>query len=105
MEFLNDWGISIAVFAPTIAAVIMMILPKKNAERHKWFALGASLVSVGFGVAMLANFHTRHDSSEPLQYLVVDCLDGCADVVANRAAARLIAKDIACCRIRGLGHA
>ena len=58
MEFLDDWGISIAVFAPVVAAAIMMIMPKKNEAAHKWLALGASLVSVGFGIAMLANFIT-----------------------------------------------
>ena len=70
MEFLRGWGISIAVFAPTVAAAIMMLLPKKNEALQKWFALGASLVSAGFGIALLANFHTRHDASEPLQFLV-----------------------------------
>jgi NADH-quinone oxidoreductase subunit M len=70
MEFLRGWGISIAVFAPTVAAAIMMLVPKKNEVVHKLFALGASLVSVGFGIAMLANFHTRHDPDEPLQFLV-----------------------------------
>jgi NADH-quinone oxidoreductase subunit M len=70
MEFLRGWGISIAVFGPVIGAAIMMVIPRKNEIVHKWLALGSSLVSVGFGIAMLVKFHTRHDAANPLQFLV-----------------------------------
>ena len=68
MEFLEGWGISIAVFAPVIAATIMMLIPKKNETAHKFLALGATLVSAGFGVAMLANFSI--DRADQLQFEV-----------------------------------
>ena len=68
MEFLDDWGISIAVFAPVVAAAIMMLIPKRSEAVHKWVALGASMVSVGFGIAMLANFSV--DRADELQYVV-----------------------------------
>ena len=68
MEFLRGWGISIAVFAPVVVAAIMMLIPKKEEVAHKWLALGASLVSVGFGIAMVANFSI--DRSKELQYVV-----------------------------------
>src|SRR4051794_11915619 len=68
MKFLEGWGISIAVFAPVVAAAIMMLMPKKSEEAHKWLALGASLVSAGFGIAMLVNFSL--DRADELQYVV-----------------------------------
>jgi NADH-quinone oxidoreductase subunit M len=69
MDFLNDWGISITVFAPLIGALIVMALPKSWGEDLvKWVALGSSLVAGGFGIAMLVNFD--FDQTSKLQYLV-----------------------------------
>ncbi len=69
MDFLNDWGISITVFAPVIGALIVMALPKSWGEDIvKWVSLAASLVSAAFGVAMLAKFD--FDDTSKLQYLV-----------------------------------
>jgi NADH-quinone oxidoreductase subunit M len=69
MDFLETWGISIAVFVPVVGALIVMLIPKSWGEDlFKWTALAASLVSGGFGIAMLANFSV--DNSDRLQYVV-----------------------------------
>ena len=69
MDFLETWGISIAVFVPVIGALIVMFTPKSWGEDlHKWAALAASLISGGFGIAMLANFD--FDDTSQLQYVV-----------------------------------
>jgi NADH-quinone oxidoreductase subunit M len=68
MGFLNGWGISIAVFAPVIGALVVMLIPKANEAAIKWVTLLATFVSAGFGIAMLANFDI--DEAERLQYVV-----------------------------------
>ena len=69
MDFLETWGISIAVFVPVVGALIVMLLPKSWGEDLvKGTSLAASLVSGGFGIALLANFD--FDRSDKLQFFV-----------------------------------
>ncbi len=69
MDFLETWGISIAVFVPVIAALVVMLIPKSwGDEAIKWTALAASLASGGLGIAMLVNFKIHQ--SQNLQYVV-----------------------------------
>jgi NADH-quinone oxidoreductase subunit M len=68
MEFLNDWGITFAVFLPLVGALVVMALPKRNEEAQKWVALLTSLAVAGFGVALLAKFSV--DRADEFQYEV-----------------------------------
>jgi NADH-quinone oxidoreductase subunit M len=68
MDFLETWGISIAVFVPVIGALVVMAIPKSLGDDIvKWVSLAASLVSGGFGIALLVNFD--FDNTAKLQYL------------------------------------
>ncbi len=38
-SFMNDWGISLAMFLPMAVALVMMLIPKDEEELHKLLAL------------------------------------------------------------------
>jgi NADH-quinone oxidoreductase subunit M len=44
MQFLNDHLLSLILFIPTFAALIMLFLPNEEFNLHRWFAFAASLV-------------------------------------------------------------
>ena len=47
MDFLNSHLLSLILFLPTVAAVLMLFLPSEEAKLHRWFAFAASLVPFG----------------------------------------------------------
>ncbi|MFZ4583630.1 MAG: complex I subunit 4 family protein [Acidimicrobiia bacterium] len=55
-EFLNGWGLTLAVFIPLAGAVVVMALPKKEEQWQKIAALVTTLVTAFIGVLLLANF-------------------------------------------------
>jgi NADH-quinone oxidoreductase subunit M len=66
-DFLNSWGLSLAIFVPLVGAAVMMFVPKAREALHKSIALVTSLVVVLIGVLLLTNFD--YDSSG-LQFVV-----------------------------------
>ena len=70
IDFLDDWGITLMIFAPLVGAALMMVVPGREEETHKLIALAASLVSAVFGVMLLANFD--YDDTKTLQFSPVD---------------------------------
>jgi NADH-quinone oxidoreductase subunit M len=67
MEFLNDWGITLAVFLPLVGAAIVMLIPKREEEWIKGVSLLTSLATAGVGIAMLSKFSV--DRAGELQFL------------------------------------
>ncbi len=67
-DFLNDWGLSLAVFLPLVGAAIMALIPRAEEQLHKMVALVTSLAVAAVGVALLANFD--FDESRTLQFVV-----------------------------------
>ena len=65
MKFLEGWGISIAVFAPVVAAAIMMLMPKKSEEAHKWLALGAGTFAAHAATVVLKRIVRRPRPHDP----------------------------------------
>ncbi len=55
-DFLNDWGLSLAVFLPLVGVAVMFCIPKKEEELHKIVALVTSLVVAGVGIALFTDF-------------------------------------------------
>ncbi|HMU92282.1 MAG TPA: NADH-quinone oxidoreductase subunit M [Anaerolineales bacterium] len=47
MDFLNSHLLSLILFLPTVAAVIMLFLPSEEAKLQRWFAFTASLIPFG----------------------------------------------------------
>ena len=67
-DFLNSWGLSLAIFLPVVGAVVMMLIPKAQEQLHKVIALATSLVVALIGVLLLANFD--YDTTSELQFVV-----------------------------------
>lgn len=67
MDFIQDWGLTVMVFAPLAGVALMMLFPKEAEETHKLVAMGASLVSAAFGIAVFADFD--FDNTGTLQFV------------------------------------
>jgi NADH-quinone oxidoreductase subunit M len=67
-DFLNGWGLSLMVFLPMAGALLMMAIPKAEEQLLKVVALGTSLASAAFGVAVMADFD--YDDAGTLQFVV-----------------------------------
>ncbi len=67
-DFLDSWGLSLAIFLPLVGAALMLLVPRAQEETHKLIALVASLATAGVGVLLMANFD--YDNTAVLQYQV-----------------------------------
>ncbi len=56
MDFISTHLLSTILFFPSIAALVMLFLPKEEVKLHKWFALGASLVPFALSLMLWFNF-------------------------------------------------
>src|SRR5204863_8926933 len=66
MHTFDDWVLTGSIFIPMIGAAVLMILPRENELWLKGTALLASLVTLGFGVYLLANFD--YDNAKSAQF-------------------------------------
>jgi NADH-quinone oxidoreductase subunit M len=66
--FLDDWGLTLAVFLPLLGALVMMLVPRADESAHKAIALVSSLAVFGVLVAIALAFD--YDSSGELQFVV-----------------------------------
>jgi NADH-quinone oxidoreductase subunit M len=67
-EFLDDWGLTLAIFLPLVGAAIMALIPKAEEQLHKIVALLTTLAVAGVGVALVAEFD--FDRANELQFVV-----------------------------------
>jgi NADH-quinone oxidoreductase subunit M len=67
-DFLSGWGLSLMVFLPLAGALVMMLIPRAEEQLIKVVALGATLASAAFGVAVMADFD--YDDAGTLQFVV-----------------------------------
>jgi NADH-quinone oxidoreductase subunit M len=67
-NFLNHWGLTLAVFIPLIGAALMMVIPRAREDLHKWIALLTS--AAVFGVTILIASYFDYDNSGQLQFVV-----------------------------------
>ena len=57
MDFLNAHLLSLILFFPALAAVVMLFLPKDETKLLRWFALGASLVPFALSLMVWLRFN------------------------------------------------
>jgi NADH-quinone oxidoreductase subunit M len=57
MDFIATHLLSLILFIPTLAAVILLFLPNGENKLFRWFALGASLVPLFLSLVVWFNFH------------------------------------------------
>ncbi|MCB1013727.1 MAG: NADH-quinone oxidoreductase subunit M, partial [Acidimicrobiales bacterium] len=67
-DFLDSWGLSLAIFLPLAGAAVMLLIPRAQEETHKWVALVTTLATAAVGVLLLANFD--YDNTGVLQFQV-----------------------------------
>ncbi len=67
-NFLDHWGLSLAIFIPLVGAAVMMIIPRAQEELHKWIALLTT--TLVFAVTILVAVYFDYDNSGQLQYVV-----------------------------------
>jgi NADH-quinone oxidoreductase subunit M len=67
-EFLDDWGLTLAIFLPLVGAAIMALIPKAEEQLHKSVALLTSLAVAVVGVLLVVEFDFGR--SGDLQFLV-----------------------------------
>ncbi len=60
MEFIESHLLSLILFSPTAAAVLVLLLPKDNVKLIRWFVVLASLVPLGLSIFLW----TSYDSSQ-----------------------------------------
>ncbi|HEX7096531.1 MAG TPA: NADH-quinone oxidoreductase subunit M [Acidimicrobiales bacterium] len=63
-DFLNDWGITGAVFLPLVGALLIMVIPRREETAHKVVALVTSLAVAVIGVLMITEFDIDRPASE-----------------------------------------
>jgi NADH-quinone oxidoreductase subunit M len=56
MQFLNDHLLSLILFIPTFAALIMLFLPNEEVKLHRWFAFAVSLVPLALTIYLWIRF-------------------------------------------------
>jgi NADH-quinone oxidoreductase subunit M len=61
MDFISTHFLSIILFLPSIAAVLMIFIPKNETRLLRWFAFGASLFTFSLSVSIWFQF----DSFQP----------------------------------------
>ena len=67
-EFLNDWGLILAIFLPLVGALVTMAIPNESEGAIKTVALAASLLTALVGVLLLVDFD--YGDAGALQFLV-----------------------------------
>ena len=58
MTFIDTHLLSLILFIPAVAALIMLFLPKDENKLFRWFALGASLIPLALSLYAWFNFRT-----------------------------------------------
>jgi len=56
MDFLNTHLLSLILFLPTIAALVMLFLPSGETKLLRWFAFSASLIPFVLTLVLWINF-------------------------------------------------
>jgi NADH-quinone oxidoreductase subunit M len=65
-DFIQDWGLTAAIFLPLVGVVVMMLIPREEEGAHKLVALVTSLAVFAIGIGLLLEFD--YDQSGVLQF-------------------------------------
>jgi len=56
MDYLRSHLLSLILFVPTLGALLLLLLPRRNASLLRWFSLAASLVPLGLAIWLWMQF-------------------------------------------------
>src|SRR3954468_3948210 len=68
MNWFHEWGLTLAIFVPAVGLALVLLVPKAEEQAIKVVALLASLVTLGVGIGILAEFN--YDRAGILQFRV-----------------------------------
>jgi NADH-quinone oxidoreductase subunit M len=79
LDWFDSWGLTLAVFLPSVGMVIVLAIPKAQEQALKVAALATTVATLGVGVALLARFD--YDGTGSLQF---DVNKSWIDVINSR---------------------
>jgi NADH-quinone oxidoreductase subunit M len=79
VDWLDSWGLTLAVFLPSVGMVVVLAIPRAQEQALKAAALLTTLATLGVGIALLARFD--FDGGGGLQY---DVNKSWIDVINSR---------------------
>lgn len=68
MEFIENHLLSLILFTPTVAAIILLLIPGKNTRVFRWGALAASLIPLALTLLAWFNFEQTPTAAAPFQF-------------------------------------
>ncbi len=68
MEFIQNHLLSLILFTPTIAALVLLFIPGKYVKAIRWGALAASLIPFALTLVVWFNFNPTPDPAAPFQF-------------------------------------
>ncbi|MFN7036254.1 MAG: NuoM family protein [Bellilinea sp.] len=69
MDFLANHLLSLILFTPTAAALVMLILPKEKTALLRFFAFSASLIPLALTLVVWAGFDPQPSAGMPFQFV------------------------------------
>ena len=69
MDFILKHILSIILFTPTVAALILLLIPSQDKRVYRWGALVASLIPFLLTLVLWANFNQHPDGQMPFQFV------------------------------------
>ena len=76
-SLLDGWGLTVAIFLPLVAALVMLVVPRERETTHKVIALVATLATLAVGIVLLGFFDL--DATGEYQFVVdrswIDAID------------------------------
>src|SRR5690349_2952306 len=57
MDWFDDWALTLAVFIPAVGMAIVLLIPRAEEQLIKIVTLLTTLVTLGVGIAILAQFN------------------------------------------------
>ena len=68
MNWFQEWALTLAIFVPAVGLAVILLIPRAQEEAIKWAALITTLVTLGVGVGIAADFN--YDATSQLQFRV-----------------------------------
>jgi len=69
MEFIENHLLSLILFTPTAAALVLLLVPGRNEKVFHWGALGASIIPFALTIFAWVNFSPSTDPAAPYQFV------------------------------------
>lgn len=68
MEFIENHLLTLILFIPTVAALLLLLIPSRHVRVFRWGALVTSLLSFGLTLYAWFNFNQTPDPAAPFQF-------------------------------------